>query len=192
MFSLNYYKGFSVFRSFSLEETAILICNMAYKLEKESGTKQAFYDNSTSKIVVPEPVVIEEQTIVINEDKNNASEESLEQSDKSLEQSDKSLEQSDKSLEQSDKDYIGVVKKVKKDNITADNIDEIMLCQIPGISSVSAIAIIQKFKSLANLIKEIDTNGDCLNDVSYTNSKGQTRKINKTCATNIVKFLLKK
>lgn len=171
MFSLNYYKGFSVFRSFSLEETAILICNMAYKLEKESGTKQAFYDNSTSKIVVPEPVVIEEQTIVINEDKNNASEESL---------------------EQSDKDYIGVVKKVKKDNITADNIDEIMLCQIPGISSVSAIAIIQKFKSLANLIKEIDTNGDCLNDVSYTNSKGQTRKINKTCATNIVKFLLKK
>jgi 5'-3' exonuclease len=67
-----------------------------------------------------------------------------------------------------------------------------MLCQIPGISSVSAIAIIQKFKSLANLIKEIDANCDCLNDVSYTNSKGQTRKINKTCATNIVKFLLKK
>jgi ERCC4-type nuclease len=180
MFSLNYYKGFSVFRSFSLEETAILICNMAYKLEKESGTKQSFYTNtnSTSKIVVPEPVVEKEETIVINEGENNVNEESL--------------EQSDKSLEQSDKDYIGVIKKVKKDNITADNIDEIMLCQIPGISSVSAIAIIQKFKSLANLIKEIDTNGDCLNDVAYTNSKGQTRKINKTCATNIVKFLLKK
>jgi ERCC4-type nuclease len=185
MFSLNYYKGFSVFRSFSLEETATMICNMAYKLEKETGNKQSFYANSTSKIVVPEPVVAEEKTIVINEDKNNASEESLEQSDKSL-------EQSDKSLEQSDKDYIGVVKKVKKDNITADNIDEIMLCQIPGISSVSAIAIIQKFKSLANLIKEIDTNSDCLDDVAYTNSKGQTRKINKTCAINIVKFLLKK
>ena len=183
MFSLNYYKGFSVFRSFSLEETAILICNMAYKLEKESGTKQAFYDNSTSKIIVPEQVVAEEKTIVINEGENNANVEAK------LEES---LEQSDKSLEQSDKDYIGVIKKVKKDNITADNIDEIMLCQIPGISSVSAIAIIQKFKSLANLIKEIDTNGDCLNDVAYTNSKGQTRKINKTCATNIVKFLLKK
>lgn len=183
MFSLNYYKGFSVFRSFSLEETAILICNMAYKLEKESGTKQAFYDNSTSKIIVPEQVVAEEKTIVINEGENNANVEA---------KLDESLEQSDKSLEQSDKDYIGVVKKVKKDNITADNIDEIMLCQIPGISSVSAISIIQKFKSLANLIKEIDTNGDCLNDVAYTNSKGQTRKINKTCATNIVKFLLKK
>jgi ERCC4-type nuclease len=149
---------------------------MAYKLEKESGTKQAFYDNSTSKIVVPEPVVAEEKIIVINECENNANVEA----------------KIEESLEQSDKDYIGVVKKVKKDNITADNIDEIMLCQIPGISSVSAIAIIQKFKSLANLIKEIDTNGDCLNDVSYTNSKGQTRKINKTCATNMDKFLLKK
>jgi ERCC4-type nuclease len=183
MFSLNYYKGFSVFRSFSLEETATMICNMAYKLEKETGTKHSFYDNSTSKIVVPEPVVIEEKTIVINEGENNANVEA---------KIEESLEPSDKSLEQSDKDYIGVVKKVKKDNITADNIDEIMLCQIPGISSVSAIAIIQKFKSLANLIKEIDSNGDCLNDVAYTNSKGQTRKINKTCAANIVKFLLKK
>ena len=35
MFSLNYYKGFSVFRSFSLDETATIVCNMAYKLEKE-------------------------------------------------------------------------------------------------------------------------------------------------------------
>ena len=95
-------------------------------------------------------------------------------------------------VEPDDKDYIGVVKKVKKDNITADNIDEIMLCQVPGISSVSAIAIIQKFKSLANLIKELEANNDCLNDVSYINTKGQSRKINKTCAINIVKFLLKK
>jgi ERCC4-type nuclease len=40
MFSLNYYKGFSVFRSFSLEETATLICNMAYKVEKELENKK--------------------------------------------------------------------------------------------------------------------------------------------------------
>ena len=39
MFSLNYYKGFSVQRSFSLDETAVMICNMAYKLEKESSSK---------------------------------------------------------------------------------------------------------------------------------------------------------
>ncbi len=172
MFSLNYFKGFSVFRSFSLEESAILICNMAYKLEKENGIKQPYYSNSVFNKVVVEGLneVVAEEKPVENENQtvNDAEEQSV------------------------DKDYIGVVKKVKKDNITADNIDEIMLCQIPGISSVSAIAIIQRFKSLANLINELEKNGDCLNDVSYTNSKGQTRKINKTCAINIVKFLLKK
>ena len=178
MFSLNYFKGFSVFRSFSLEESAILICNMAYKLEKENGIKQPYYSNIINNVVVAE----------VNKEVVNQSDKSLEE--KPVENENQTVNDAE---EQSvDKDYIGVVKKVKKDNITADNIDEIMLCQIPGISSVSAIAIIQRFKSLANLINELEKNGDCLNDVSYTNSKGQTRKINKTCAINIVKFLLKK
>ena len=35
MFSLNYYKGFSVLRTFDLNETATVICNMAMKLKKE-------------------------------------------------------------------------------------------------------------------------------------------------------------
>jgi 5'-3' exonuclease len=81
---------------------------------------------------------------------------------------------------------------VKKENITIDNIDEIMLCQIPGISSVTSQAIINKFKSLAFLIKEIEINPKCLQDTTYTNTKGQTRKITKTSIENIVKFLLKK
>ena len=55
MFSLNYYKGFSVFRTFSLEESATIICNMAYKLEKEvTSSKKAFYQNFTPKI---EPLI---------------------------------------------------------------------------------------------------------------------------------------
>jgi ERCC4-type nuclease len=32
MFSINYFKGFSVMRSNTLEETAMIACNMAYKL----------------------------------------------------------------------------------------------------------------------------------------------------------------
>ena len=67
-----------------------------------------------------------------------------------------------------------------------------MLCQIPGISSVTALAIINKFNSISNLIKEIEKNNDCLKDVTYVNSKLQTKKINKTCILNIEKFLLKK
>ena len=94
--------------------------------------------------------------------------------------------------EQSEKDYVSVIKKVKKENITPDNIGEIMLCQIPGISSVTALAIMEQYKNIPNLIKELETNNDCLKDITSTNSKGQIRKINKTSLANIVKFLLKK
>ena len=178
MFSLNYYKGFSLFRSFSLEESATIICNMAYKLEKEITTsKKAFYQNCLPKFEMKESQ-IENQQI---ENENIIQEGSLEQSEK---------EQSEK--EQSEKDYVGVIKKIKKENITPDNIGEIMLCQIPGISSVTALAIIEKYKSLPNLIKEIENNNDCLKDITSTNAKGQTRKINKSSIANIVKFLLKK
>ena len=68
-----------------------------------------------------------------------------------------------------------------------------MLCQIPGISSTTAIAIISEFKSIYNLTKEIDEKGiECIKNISYVTSKNQTRKINKTCILNIEKFLLKK
>jgi hypothetical protein len=90
------------------------------------------------------------------------------------------------------KNYVNVIKKIKKENITPDNIGEIMLCQIPGISTVTALAIMAKYNTLPNLIKEIENNNDCLNNISYSNDKGQQRKINKTSISNIVKFLLKK
>jgi ERCC4-type nuclease len=157
MFSLNYYKGFSVFRSFSLEETATIICNMVYKLEKESSTKKAFYQITLDHI-----------------------------------SSDQISSQQIHSEETQESNYVNVIKKVKKENITPDNIGEIMLCQIPGISSVTALSIMEKYKTLPNLIKEIELNNDCLKDITSTNTKGQTRKINKTSLLNIVKFLLKK
>jgi 5'-3' exonuclease len=65
-----------------------------------------------------------------------------------------------------------------------------MLCQIPGISSVSAIAILKEFQTLPNLLNKLHENNDRLNEVSYVNSKNQTRKINKTVIQNIKKFLL--
>jgi ERCC4-type nuclease len=165
MFSLNYFKGFSVFRSFTIEESALILCNMVYKLEKDTiAGKKGCYNYS--KEVVPQ----------IGGENNENTEKDTEE----------------EVPEPSDKDYIGVIKKVKKENITVDNIDEIMLCQIPGISSVTSQAIINKFKSLASLIKEIEVNPKCLQEITYTNTKGQTRKITKTSIENIVKFLLKK
>jgi crossover junction endonuclease MUS81 len=166
MFSLNYYKGFSVMRTLSMEETAIFICNTASKLSKSD--KKAYYENKSQVNTVA--------NVITSENGENNLVEGVEQN----------LEK------ESDKDYISVVKKVKKENITPENIAEIMLCQIPGISSVTAIAIMDKFKTIPDLINEIQQNDNCLKDISYQNSKGQSRKINKTSLANIVKFLLKK
>jgi ERCC4-type nuclease len=164
MFSLNYYKGFSVFRSFNIEETANIICNMAYKMGKDL-TKTPFYQNKT-QVEMPINEACDTTAVLTTDDSEE--------------------------VQVTDKDYVGVVKKVKKDNITPDNIGEIMLCQIPGISSITALAVMEKYKSIPNLIKEIEIDSNCMKDLSYTNSKGQVRKVNKTCIVNIVKFLLKK
>jgi len=170
MFSLNYYKGFSVFRSFSLEESATIICNMAYKLEREPADKHAYYQNKVIAVVPVEPQTGGEKQVEVVVEPTSVQE----------------------SPEQTEKDYVSVIKKVKKENITPENIGEIMLCQIPGISSVTALAILEQYKTLPNLIKELEANSNCLANITSTNSKGQTRKINKTSIANIVKFLSKK
>jgi len=175
MFSLNYYKGFSVMRTLSMEETAIFICNTANKLSKSE--KNPYYENKPLVNTVANTV----ENVITNEN-----------GEKNLTEVEQNLTVEQNLEKESDKDYISVVKKVKKENITPDNIAEIMLCQIPGISSVTAIAIMDKFKTIPNLIQEIQQSENCLKDISYQNSKGQTRKINKTSLANIVKFLMKK
>jgi len=159
MLSLNYFKGFSVIRSFNMEETANIICNMAYKIGKDLS-KKPYYQN---KIQLEMKI-------------NQNSEETMD------------VEPED--VKFTDKDYVGVIKKIKKDNITPDNIGEIMLCQIPGISSVTALAVMKKYGTIQTLIKELEINTESMKDLSYTNTKGQVRKINKTSISNIVKFLL--
>lgn len=166
MFSLNYYKGFSVFRSFSMEETANIVCNMAYKIGKDLS-KKPYYQNKTTN---------ETSLNNINDSDENNVVSTIDDSEE---------------VQTTDKDYVCVVKKIKKDNITPDNIGGIMLCQIPGISSVTALAIMEKYKTISNLIKELEMNGDSMKDLSYTNAKGQVRKINKTSIANIVTFLIK-
>ena len=165
MFSINYFKGFSVMRSNNLEETSMIACNMVYKLVGglKSG-KIAFYktvDNSLNN-----------QNNNTNDKDNNETKE-------------------EEKKEATEKDYCSVIKKVKKENITPDNIGEIMLCQIPGISSASALAILSQFKTLPNLIKSIQTDETCLNNICTTDPNGKSRKISKTAISTIIKFLHK-
>ncbi len=154
MFSINYFKGFSLMRSNNLDETAHLCCTMVYKLVSNLKlNKVGFYSNKLTT-----PIQTSENT----EESNEVKEE---------------------------KEYCSVIKKVKKENVTATNIGEIMLCQIPGVSSASALAILQQFKTLPNLIKSIQEDENCLNNVCTTDSKGKSRKISKTTISTIVSYL---
>jgi ERCC4-type nuclease len=85
--------------------------------------------------------------------------------------------------------YCTVVKKVKKDNVTPENIGEIILCQIPGISSTTAIAIMKKYGTFPGLTKALAEDPNCLDDIGYE-TKGKIRRINKPCIENIKKFLI--
>ncbi len=161
MFSLNFTKGFSVLRSMSIQETAFIICNMVYKIQK----------NIEAGEIYNKPVKSISQHINIK----NVSEEENEEKEICINPSES---------------YCSVSKKIKKDNITPENISEIMLCQIPGISSTSAIAIMKQYKTISNLLSCIKSDPTCLKDITYTNNKNQTRKINKTIIVNITKFLL--
>jgi hypothetical protein len=87
------------------------------------------------------------------------------------------------------KEYCNVIKKSKKENITPENIGEIMLCQIPGVSSSTALAILHEFKTLPNLIKSIQENETCLSNICTTDTKNKSRKISKTTIAKIVEFL---
>ena len=171
MVSLNFYKGFSVNRSINVEESALIICNMAHKIGKcEESGKQLFYFPPLEKV----------------EPKGDNFETTLDSSSSSTSSS--ILAPPFSKVEKVD-DYCTVAKKVKKDNVTPQNIGEIMLSQIPGVSSTTAIAIMEKFGTIQNLVMKINENEQCLKDLSYTSSKGQTRKISKPALNNIVLYL---
>lgn len=149
LFSLNFFKGFSVIRTNDLLETAVVLCNSAAKLKKDLlNGKQLFYSDAAIGEKVSEVSAI------------------------------------------TSTDYVNVVKKVKKENICKENIGEIMLCQIPGVSSVTAKTIMAQFKSIEKLVEALKENPNVLQTLQTTTANGQKRKISKTSCATITYFLL--
>ena len=173
MFSILYYKGFSVVRTMNVLETCDLISSWADKLEREcekmSDTKKPYYC-AANKIVVEE----------------NDTREQEQRSQESRSQESQSQESQSQQY-----DYCKTlkIKKEKNGNVTPDNIGVIMLCTIPGISSKTAIAIMNEFKTIGQLIKSFDLNPHCLNHVCIE-TNGKQRKITSTCIENIRKYLM--
>ena len=66
-----------------------------------------------------------------------------------------------------------------------------MLSTIPGVSSKSAISIMKEFKTVRNLLAELENDEKCLDNFKITCESGQTRKISKTCIENIKHFIFR-
>lgn len=164
MTSLNYFKGFSIQRSSSVRESAEWILQMGEKIEKN------FQKNKL-------PYFLTDPFLTHFRSKNT------DMSNNVFENTIQDINQNTSA------DYCKVVKKVKKDNISTSNFGQIILCQIPGISSTTAMAIMKQYENFPDFLKKLQENPDCLNNVVYE-TNGKTRKISKSCIENIKIFLL--
>lgn len=166
LFSLNYYKGFSVFNSVNLVETGEIIYNFANKMLREKN-KPGFY---TERWVANTIHSETENTIEVG--KENVDD----------------IEKDDNNMRENDNNYLETLKVAKKSNVTCDNIMELMLMQIPGIKTQTSNAICSKFKTLSELLDGLRENENCLDMIKMASG----RAISKTSRESIKKFLLNK
>jgi len=175
IFSLNYYKGFSVFRSANINETAYIICNMVLKINNKN--KNSYYKN----------IYLQPETENVSQNQNKKENDILNVNDEDVNNEDVNDEEHLKD----NKEYCGLIMKKKSSMITPDNISEIMLCQIPGISKITAIEILKRFDGKINkLITSLNNDPKCIDNLSYIiPTTNKLRKINKTSIDNIIKYL---
>jgi len=162
VFSLNYFKGFSVINSVNQIETGEIIYNFSQKLLRENF-KPGFYSL--------QPTQQTQQTHQTQQ---------TQQTQQTLDISCAPI------IVEEKKAYIEAIKTTKKSYITTDNITEIMLMQIPGISSQTAKAITQNHSTMAIIIESLKNNPECLDGLKMTNG----RKVNRTVIESLKKYLI--
>lgn len=147
MTSLQVFKGFSVVRTSSVQETAEWLLTMADKIHRDVTQKHRVPHTTT-------PTTTEEQVSTAAES------------------------------------YSTVVKKVKKANLTPQNMCEIILCQLPGVSHVAAQAICKKYPSLLELLDALKKDPKCLDGTTTVDAGGKTRKLGKNVHAALAQYLL--
>lgn len=174
--SLNYFKGYSVMRTCSITETAEFILNMVDKIERDikKGKTAAFFITPSRKTNISE-----KEDIKVTDGDVQLKDEDVQINDEKIER------------EVETKKYCEVVKKVKKENITKENMGEIILCQIPGISSVTAIAIMKYVdNSIPKLLEILQNSPEELHILKIGDKIEKQRKINKKNIESMIHFLL--
>ena len=164
MFSMLYLKGFSVFRTSNVRETADLILYFADKYDAvPAGERKPFYRNKTKTTTTP-----------------------TKHEDQDLKQE----EEEDQQQPKSGATYSSTFKhKERSSQIVPENIGEIMISAIPFVSSKTASAIMSEYKTITKLIESMQKDRTCLNHI-YTSGPSGNRKISKLCVDNLFKFLI--
>ena len=157
--SLMYYKGFSVIRTYTCDETVKFIYTIANKLTRDCKTKVPFFRS------ISEP---SQEVITVDQSQEK---------------------EPDPPRLLDPQRYANVVKSSKKANITHDNIGAIMLSQIPSVSTLIATTIMAEYKTISNLIENLNADPSCLQNMTYINASGRKTKISKTSIANIGTFL---
>lgn len=151
--SLNYFKGFSVHRTVSMSETALYILCMADKLAREfkKGTLPRC-EQEQRVLEVPDPASVP-----------SASAPNVQSQAPSVQS------QAPPALLATD--YCNVVKTCKKANVTKENIGQMMLMQIPGISSTIANELMRPFSSFIEFVDHLRARPEYLNTVTINKRK---------------------
>ena len=195
IFSIMYYKGFTTFITSTTVETAEFLLNTALKIhknEKQSSKKEPYYTNQMD-------VLSYNINKTLNDIDNNSPPEN-QVSDPSLNKLNiqlnpsalKMIEDTSSPAEKTpDLKYTKYVKREKKSNITPENIDVIMLSQIPNVSVDTAIQIIDKYKTIYNLINILSENKNELKDFKIKTKTGE-RRLNSNVISYIKNYIVNK
>jgi ERCC4-type nuclease len=179
MTTLNYFKGCSVYRTSGIQETAEWLLYTAAKLNKELERKKSPYYYTDPFLTMFRKIREKSPHYMPQYATNELTTLPKEPT-----------EHTNEIQTSAPANYCNFVKKTKKDNITPENIGEIILCQIPGISSVTAISIMKQYETFPKLISELQKDPHCLDGIVCESTKGKTRKISKACVENVRKFLV--
>lgn len=196
IFSIMYYKGFTTFITSTTVETAEFLLNTALKIhknEKQSSKKQPYYTNQMDALSynidktlndIDNNSPSESQTLDASSNKLN-----IQLNPSAL----KMIEDTSSSVAEKTPDlkYTKYVKREKKSNITPENIDVIMLSQIPNVSVDTAIQIIDKYKTIYNLINVLSENASELKDFKIKTKSGE-RRLNSNVISYIKNYLVDK
>jgi ERCC4-type nuclease len=167
MTSLGFFKGFSVLKTASLNETAEYLMAMSGKMVRDLREGKSL-------------PAINKPCRTMGAGVGTGGEGGVESSEDAV----------GVIQEISSADYCGVVKAVKKENVLRENIGEIVLCQIPGISSVTAKAVMSEFTSFSEFYGKLRENPEWLDSLVIIQGNGKGRKISRTSVQKIKEYLL--